>query len=107
MAPFVVNPDEVHEFKDAARRSTAGIGKNHDKARRDLDQDPQEGLGPAVGRRNVEALDVALCWGWIDAIRKGFDDKSFLQRYTPRGKKSIWSQINIGNVDAADARRAA
>ena len=39
-----------------------------------------------------------LCWGWIDAIRKGFDDKSFLQRYTPRGKKSIWSQINVDNV---------
>ena len=34
---------------------------------------------------------MALCWGWIDAIRKSFDDKSFLQRYTPRGKNSIWS----------------
>jgi uncharacterized protein YdeI (YjbR/CyaY-like superfamily) len=39
-----------------------------------------------------------LCWGWIDGVRKGFDDKSFLQRYTPRGKKSIWSQINVDNV---------
>jgi uncharacterized protein YdeI (YjbR/CyaY-like superfamily) len=39
-----------------------------------------------------------LCWGWIDAIRKGFDDRSFLQRYTPRGRKSIWSQINVDNV---------
>ena len=39
-----------------------------------------------------------LCWGWIDAVRKGFDDKSYLQRYTPRGKKSIWSQINVDNV---------
>jgi uncharacterized protein YdeI (YjbR/CyaY-like superfamily) len=45
-----------------------------------------------------EAIDVALCWGWIDAIRKGFDDKSFLQRYTRRGKKSIWSRINVDNV---------
>ena len=41
---------------------------------------------------------MALCWGWIDAIRKGFDDKSFLQRYTPRGRKSIWSRINVDNV---------
>jgi uncharacterized protein YdeI (YjbR/CyaY-like superfamily) len=41
---------------------------------------------------------VVLCWGWIDAVRKGFDDKSFLQRYTPRGRKSIWSQINVDNV---------
>ena len=45
-----------------------------------------------------EAIEVALCWGWIDAIRKGFDDISFLQRYTPRSKKSIWSQINVDSV---------
>jgi uncharacterized protein YdeI (YjbR/CyaY-like superfamily) len=45
-----------------------------------------------------EAIDVALCWGWIDAIRKAHDDKSYLQRYTPRGKKSTWSQINVRNV---------
>ena len=46
-----------------------------------------------------EAIDACLCWGWIDAIRKGFDDRSFLQRYTPRGKKSVWSQINVENVE--------
>ena len=45
-----------------------------------------------------EALDVALCWGWIDAIRKGLDDKAFLQRYTPRQRRSIWSQINRNNI---------
>ena len=39
-----------------------------------------------------------LCWGWIDGIRKGLDAKSFLQRYTPRGRKSIWSRINVDNV---------
>src|SRR5262245_34850176 len=42
----------------------------------------------------ANALDVALCWGWIDAIRKGFDERSFLQRYTPRRRRSRWSQIN-------------
>jgi uncharacterized protein YdeI (YjbR/CyaY-like superfamily) len=47
---------------------------------------------------HVEAIDAALCWGWIDAIRKGFDDRSFLQRYTPRGKKSTWSKVNVDNV---------
>jgi uncharacterized protein YdeI (YjbR/CyaY-like superfamily) len=46
----------------------------------------------------AQALDVALCWGWIDGIRKGFDDRSFLQRYTPRGSKSVWSQINRDNI---------
>ena len=42
----------------------------------------------------TEALDIALCWGWIDGIRKRFDEQSYLQRYTPRRAKSIWSQTN-------------
>jgi uncharacterized protein YdeI (YjbR/CyaY-like superfamily) len=46
----------------------------------------------------AEALDVMLCWGWIDGLRKGFDESSFLQRYTPRKAKSIWSQINREHV---------
>src|SRR5262245_18502817 len=45
-----------------------------------------------------EAIDVCLCWGWIDAVRKRCDDKSYLQRYTHRRKRSIWSQINVDNV---------
>ncbi len=45
-----------------------------------------------------EALDVMLCWGWIDGLRKGFDERSFLQRYTPRRAKSIWSQVNREHV---------
>lgn len=46
----------------------------------------------------AQALDVALCWGWIDGIRKSFDDCSFLQRFTPRRAKSVWSQINRDHV---------
>jgi uncharacterized protein YdeI (YjbR/CyaY-like superfamily) len=46
----------------------------------------------------AQALDVALCWGWIDGIRKGFDEQSFLQRYSPRGPRSTWSQINQAHV---------
>ena len=46
----------------------------------------------------AQALDVALCWGWIDGIRKAFDERSFLQRFTPRKAKSIWSQINRGHI---------
>ena len=41
---------------------------------------------------------MVLCWGWIDGIRKALDATSFLQRYSPRGKKSIWSEINKGHV---------
>jgi uncharacterized protein YdeI (YjbR/CyaY-like superfamily) len=47
---------------------------------------------------NDEAIDSALCWGWIDGLRKGFDEHSFLQRFTPRRKKSVWSQINRDRV---------
>ena len=46
----------------------------------------------------TEALDVVLCWGWIDGIRRAFDERSYLQRYTPRRAKSIWSQINREHV---------
>lgn len=45
-----------------------------------------------------EAIDVVLCWGWIDAIRKRYDDKSYLQRYVPRRPRSIWSKVNVENV---------
>jgi uncharacterized protein YdeI (YjbR/CyaY-like superfamily) len=51
----------------------------------------------------AEALDVALCWGWIDAIRKSFDERSFLQRYTPRRPRSMWSRVNCENVERLEA----
>jgi uncharacterized protein YdeI (YjbR/CyaY-like superfamily) len=46
----------------------------------------------------AEALEVMLCFGWIDGLRKGLDETSFLQRYSPRRAKSIWSQINREHV---------
>jgi uncharacterized protein YdeI (YjbR/CyaY-like superfamily) len=46
-----------------------------------------------------EALDAALCYGWIDGQKKGFDDKYWLQKFTPRGPKSIWSKINTKKVE--------
>ena len=53
------------------------------------------------GARSVsyaEALDVALCHGWIDGQKRSFDDAFFLQRFTPRRPKSLWSKINVGHV---------
>jgi uncharacterized protein YdeI (YjbR/CyaY-like superfamily) len=41
-----------------------------------------------------EALEIALCYGWIDSQRKGYDAKTFIQKFTPRGARSIWSVIN-------------
>ena len=46
----------------------------------------------------AEALDVVLCWRWIDGLRKAFDERSYRQRYTPRRAKSLWSQINRQHV---------
>src|SRR5215211_1842948 len=42
----------------------------------------------------AEALEVALCYGWIDGQKKAYDESSWLQKFTPRGAKSIWSKIN-------------
>ena len=46
----------------------------------------------------AEALDVALCFSWIDSQRAGFDGRFFLQRFTPRKPRSKWSQVNHENV---------
>lgn len=46
-----------------------------------------------------EALDVALCYGWIDGQKKGFDHQYWLQKFTPRGPKSIWSKINTEKAE--------
>ncbi|ATB48130.1 YdeI/OmpD-associated family protein [Corallococcus macrosporus] len=48
----------------------------------------------------AEALDVALEWGWIDGQKNTFDDAWWLQKFTPRGAKSVWSKINCGKVEA-------
>lgn len=46
----------------------------------------------------AEAIDEVLCWGWIDAIRKSWDEVSYVQRYCPRRPRSVWSQVNRDNV---------
>jgi uncharacterized protein YdeI (YjbR/CyaY-like superfamily) len=97
MAPFIVNEAAVREFKTPAALHK-WYRANHDKAAELWIKIHKKGSG----LDSVDALagiDAALCWGWIDGIRKGFDDKSFLQRYTPRGKRSIWSKVNIANIE--------
>jgi uncharacterized protein YdeI (YjbR/CyaY-like superfamily) len=46
----------------------------------------------------AEALDEALCHGWIDGQKKPFDDTAYLQKFTRRGPRSLWSRVNIGHV---------
>jgi uncharacterized protein YdeI (YjbR/CyaY-like superfamily) len=46
-----------------------------------------------------EAVDIALCWGWIDGLLNKYDEQSYLVRFTPRRPKSIWSQVNVAKVE--------
>ena len=90
------DPKNIRSFVTAKALET-WMRRHHDKA-------PELWLKvhkKDSGLRSVncaEALDVMLCWGWIDGLRKGLDERSFLQRYSPRKAKSIWSQINRENI---------
>lgn len=96
MAPFPVDPAKIREFADADA-FYRWLAENHDRQDELWIKIHKVGSGlPSITAK--EAIDVVLCWGWIDGIRKSFDDKSFLQRYTPRGRKSVWSRINVENV---------
>lgn len=97
MAQVQVDPGKVHEFENADA-FYAWLGMHHDVE----DEVWIKIHKIASGLKSitpVEAIDAALCWGWIDAVRKGFDEKSYLQRYTPRRPKSLWSRINVQNVE--------
>lgn len=47
-----------------------------------------------------EALDVALCYGWVDSQKRSYDEQYFLQKFTPRRARSIWSKVNVGKIEA-------
>jgi uncharacterized protein YdeI (YjbR/CyaY-like superfamily) len=47
-----------------------------------------------------QALEIALCWGWIDGQSRRIDDAWFVQKFTPRGRRSLWSKINCARADA-------
>jgi uncharacterized protein YdeI (YjbR/CyaY-like superfamily) len=97
MAAVRVDPTKVHEFANE-KRFDAWLRRNWDKETEVWIKIHKNRSGlPSISP--AQAIDVALTWGWIDAIRKGFDEHSFLQRYCPRGKKSVWSQINVANVE--------
>jgi uncharacterized protein YdeI (YjbR/CyaY-like superfamily) len=52
----------------------------------------------------AEALDQALCYGWIDGQKKSYDEVSFLQKFTPRRTKSVWSKRNVGHISRLTER---
>jgi uncharacterized protein YdeI (YjbR/CyaY-like superfamily) len=96
MAPVKVDSAKVREFKDSASFYT-WLGKHHDKESEVWIKIHKVGSG-LKSITQKEAIDVVLCWGWIDGICKRFDERSYLQRYSPRGRKSVWSQLNVANV---------
>lgn len=56
----------------------------------------------SFGKKSItynEALDEALCFGWIDGVRKNFDETSYTIRFTPRKPRSIWSLVNVNHVE--------
>jgi len=96
MAPVPVDPAKVHEFADG-EGFYAWLAEHHDREGEVWIRIHKVSSGLA-SIRPTEAIDAVLCWGWIDGVRKGLDATSFLQRYSPRGRRSIWSQINVDNV---------
>ena len=96
MPPVKVDPAKVHTFENAAAFHR-WLSVHH----REEDEVWIRIFKVGSGLKSItpkEAIDVCLCWGWIDAVRKRFDDESYLQRYTRRRARSIWSQINVDNV---------
>jgi uncharacterized protein YdeI (YjbR/CyaY-like superfamily) len=89
---------EVLSF-EAAAQWEACLAANHDRA---------EGAWVKVAKKGsskrsmtvAEAGEIALCYGWIDSIRRSFDDDYFLQRYSRRRPNGSWSKVNVERAEA-------
>ena len=83
----------------SAKAFEAWLKKNHATS---------EGLWLKIAKRGSnepsvtypEAVEIALCWGWIDGQKKSLDDQHYLQRFTRRRARSVWSRINVNKVQA-------
>lgn len=85
---FFTSPDQFHQWleknQDSATELLVGFYKK------------------TSGKESItypEALDEALCFGWIDGVRKSIDNASYTIRFTPRKSKSIWSLVNVRHVE--------
>jgi uncharacterized protein YdeI (YjbR/CyaY-like superfamily) len=96
---MILHKKEIPEIKSfpSSAKFRAWLSKNYDL---------QEGVWLKLFKKNsgkntfshAEALDEALCYGWIDGIGKKHDDESWIIKFTPRREKSIWSKRNRENV---------
>ena len=96
MAAIVPNPKKIRSFPSQAAFEQ-WLAKNHARETELWLKLHKKGSGLA-SVTNSEAIDVALCWGWIDGVRLPFDERSFLQRFSPRKARSIWSDLNRERV---------
>ena len=96
MASIIPNPRKIRGFRDESAFEK-WLGANHDRETELWLKIYKKASGvPTV--TYAQALDVALCWGWIDGLKKSFDEEAFLQRFSPRRPKSVWSQINREHI---------
>lgn len=97
MPPMVVDPKRVKAFADAGA-FYAWLADHHETEPEVWMRVYKVASGtPSVSWK--DAIPMALCWGWIDGMRKSLDADSFLQRFTPRGPKSSWSAINVAHAE--------
>jgi len=93
----------IHLFADPAALK-AWLEENHDSSAGLWLKIAKKG----AGKRSVtyaEALELALCFGWIDSQKRGFDEECFLQRFTPRRPRGRWSKINREKAEALIAAK--
>ena len=86
---FFATPDELRDWFDANHETSGELWLGYYRK--------------ATGRPSVDwsqAVDEALCVGWIDGVRRSVDDTTHVQRFTPRRKGSTWSAINVAKVAA-------
>ena len=82
----------------SAKAFATWLGKNHDRSTGIWLKLAKKGGPPSV--TYAEALDAALCHGWIDGQKKALDEAWWLQKFGPRGPRSIWSKINTQKAEA-------
>jgi len=89
---FFATPGELRDWLDANHETTDELWLGYYRK--------------STGRPSVDwsqAVDEALCVGWIDGVRRSVDETTFVQRFTPRRKGSTWSAINVAKVAALTA----
>lgn len=97
MPPVVPDPDKIRAFDDL-RSFYDWLGQHGAEWDEVWVRFFKKGSGvPTLSYE--DAVRAALCWGWIDGIRKKHDEQSYLLRFTPRRKKSIWSRINTRHAE--------